>query len=43
MVTYRMPHLEQMASLAVSGLRKPRQLSGRLTVSSLRYSPVSAT
>ena len=42
MVTYCMPDLTQMAPHAVYGLRKPQHLSLRLTVSSLRYSPLSA-
>lgn len=42
MVTYRMHRLEQMAPLAVRGLRNRQRLSRRLTVSSLRSLPLSA-
>ena len=43
MVTYCMPDLTQMAPHAVLGLRKSQRLFLRLTVSSLRYSPLSST
>ena len=43
MATHSMPNLEPMAPHAVLGLRKPQCLFLRLTVSSLRYSPLSST
>ncbi len=43
MVTHCMPRVEQMASHAVFGLRRRRHFRLRVTVSSLRYSPLSAT
>lgn len=43
MVMYCMPRVEQMAPNAVFGLGKRQPLYPRLTVSSLRLSPLSAT
>ena len=43
MVTPCMPRVEQMAPYAVFGLRRGRHFMLPVTVSSLRYSPLSAT